>query len=88
MGMKRDNLRQNDANQDDGQKPIYRPCPPPSIEQQQRNWSAWYQAVELSHAMLMAGLRHRIGPQGDLQAAYRQWYEQYQATKWDQDRAS
>lgn len=44
--------------------------------------------MELSHAMLLAGLRHRIGPDGDLQEAYRQWYEQYQDTKWDKDRAT
>jgi hypothetical protein len=25
-------------------------------------------------AFLMAGLRSRIGPEGDLQAAYREWY--------------
>ena len=66
----------------------FNPAPIPSPEEQKRIWAAWHQAMELSHAMLLAGLRHRIGPDGDLQAAYRQWYEQYQATKWDKDRAS
>jgi hypothetical protein len=86
--MTSEHLPQNDAAPSDGQSHVYRPCPPPSPEEQRLNWAAWHQAMELSHAMLMAGLRHRIGPQGDLQAAYRQWYEQYQANKWDKDRAS
>lgn len=64
-----------------------RGCPPPTPEESQRNWAAWHQAMELSHAMLMMGLRQKIGPQGDLQAAYRDWYERYQAAKWDTNRA-
>jgi hypothetical protein len=27
--------------------------------------------------LLLAGLRRKVGPQGDLQAAYRQWYADY-----------
>lgn len=65
-----------------------RGCPPPSSEECQRRWAAWHQAMELSHAMLMMGLRQKIGPEGDLQAAYRDWYERYQALKWDTRRAS
>jgi hypothetical protein len=38
--------------------------------------------MELSHAMLMAGLRQRVGPDGNLMAAYREWYERYQDLKW------
>ena len=64
-----------------------RGCPHPTPEESQRNWAAWHQAMELSHAMLMMGLRQKIGPQGDLQAAYRDWYERYQAAKWDTNRA-
>lgn len=63
-------------------------CPHPSPEESQRRWAAWHQAMELSHAMLLLGLRQRIGPSGDLDAAYREWYEQYQALKWDSHRAS
>jgi hypothetical protein len=64
-----------------------RGCPPPSSEESRLRWAAWHQAMELSHAMLMMGLRQKIGPEGDLHAAYRQWYEQYQALKWDTHRA-
>lgn len=58
-------------------------CPPPTPEECRQRWAAWHQAMELSHEMLMVGLRHKIGPGGDLQAAYREWYERYQALKWD-----
>ena len=44
--------------------------------------------MEFSHEMLMLGLRQQVGPDGDLQAAYREWYERYQALKWDIHRAS
>jgi hypothetical protein len=54
--------------------------PPPEVVQQR--FDQWYQAMELSHEMLMAGLRARIGPDGDLWQAYRDWYDQYQAMKW------
>jgi hypothetical protein len=30
--------------------------------------------MDLADDMVMAGLRHQIGPTGDLQAAYREWY--------------
>ena len=64
-----------------------RSCPPPTAEESQRRWAAWHQAMELSHEMLMMGLRQKIGPKGDLQAAYRDWYERYQTLKWDTNRA-
>ena len=38
--------------------------------------------MELSNAMLMSGLRAQIGPDGDIQAAYRAWYDRYQSLKW------
>jgi hypothetical protein len=53
-----------------------------------KNWEAWRHAMELSHEMLLAGLRHQIGPDGDLHEAYRKWYENYQASKWNNNRAS
>lgn len=34
----------------------------------------WWDAMEANHAMVLASLRHKIGPDGDLQAAYREWY--------------
>ena len=63
-------------------------CPPPSSEESRRRWAAWHQAMELSHAMLMMGLRQKVGPEGDLRSAYRDWYQRYQALKWDTNRAS
>ena len=30
--------------------------------------------MEATHELILAGLRQKIGPDGDLQAAYRQWY--------------
>ena len=44
--------------------------------------SHWYQAMELSHSMLMAGLLRKLGPDGDLNAAYRVWYRDHQERKW------
>ena len=37
----------------------------------------WCDAVNASEQFLLAGLRRKIGPEGDLQAAYRQWYEDH-----------
>ena len=37
----------------------------------------WGQLVDDCEALLLAGLRHRIGPDGDLQAAYRDWYARH-----------
>jgi hypothetical protein len=34
----------------------------------------WAEMVDESEALLKAGLRAKIGPSGDLQAAYREWY--------------
>jgi len=42
-------------------------------EQVAENFAKWREAMEISHAMLMAGLRDRVGPDGDVQEAYRQW---------------
>lgn len=54
----------------------------PAPEVVKRRMEEWYQAMELSNAMLLAGLRRRIGPDGDLQAAYREWYREHQDRKW------
>jgi hypothetical protein len=42
-------------------------------EQRVRLWMDLYDACE---QLLLAGLRRQIGPDGDLRAAYRQWYAQ------------
>jgi hypothetical protein len=34
----------------------------------------WGELVDACEAFLLAGLRDRLGPHGDLQEAYRQWY--------------
>ncbi len=44
-------------------------------------WAEWLDTCE---EFLLAGLRRQIGPDGDLQAAYRQWYREHML---DHDRA-
>ena len=60
----------------------YTGCPLPTSSELQDRWAQWTQAMELSHAMLMAGLQTQVGPDGDIHAAYRQWYDKYQSLKW------
>lgn len=50
-------------------------------EQIARNFAAWRDAMELSYAMLMAGLRMQIGPDGDLKQAWRKWNAESSARK-------
>jgi hypothetical protein len=45
------------------------------------NFQKWWMAMEASHTMLMAGLRDRIGEDGDLKQAYREWNNQRRARK-------
>ncbi|MEQ1829244.1 MAG: hypothetical protein ABL921_24990 [Pirellula sp.] len=54
----------------------------PSAEELRERWEKWFQAMELSNEMLMAGLRAQVGPDGDVYAAYRDWYRRYQDLKW------
>jgi len=56
----------------------------PSQEEVNRRMAQWYQAMELSHSMLMAGLRRKVGPDGDLIAAFREWYHDHQERKWNE----
>jgi hypothetical protein len=37
---------------------------------------AWSDLMQTCEQFLLAGLRREIGPDGDLQAAHRQWYAQ------------
>jgi hypothetical protein len=37
----------------------------------------WEELVDESEALLLAGLKAKIGPEGDLHAAYRQWYARH-----------
>lgn len=34
----------------------------------------WYELIDEAEALVKTGLRHRIGPEGDLHQAYREWY--------------
>ena len=34
----------------------------------------WLDLMEFTDELFIAGLRHRIGPDGDLQVAVREWY--------------
>jgi hypothetical protein len=37
----------------------------------------WAKLVDGCEAFLLSGLRSRVGPQGNLQAAYREWYARH-----------
>jgi hypothetical protein len=49
---------------------------PPSVKHLplEKRIKLWADLVDGCEAFLLAGLRSRIGPQGDLQVAYRKWY--------------
>src|SRR5437588_2968569 len=36
--------------------------------------SLWADLMDLGHQLVRAGLRREVGPDGDLQGAYRRWY--------------
>lgn len=50
-------------------------------EQIAENFRRWYSAMEISDVMLMSGLRDKVGPDGDIDEAYRQWNDKRRATK-------
>ena len=60
---------------------------PPSVKHLplEERIELWGNLLDRCEAFLLAGLRDRIGPEGDLQAAYRQWYARYQQ---DHERAT
>ncbi len=60
----------------------YTRCPLPTSDELRERWAQWTQAMELSDAMLMSGLQAQVGPDGDIHAAYRTWYDKYQSLKW------
>ncbi len=49
---------------------------PPSVKHLplEKRIELWAQLVDESEALLKAGLRAKVGPTGDLQKAYREWY--------------
>lgn len=48
----------------------------PSPEVIQERFRIWKDLMDTCEQLLLAGLRHKIGPDGDLDAAYREWIEQ------------
>jgi hypothetical protein len=52
---------------------------PPSVKHLPfaKRVALWAELVDECEALLLAGLRNRIGPEGDLHAAYREWYARY-----------
>lgn len=49
---------------------------PPSIRHlpMEKRIACWAKMVDESEAFVLAGLRHRIGHDGNLNEAYRKWY--------------
>lgn len=39
---------------------------------------AWVEMENACQSLLLAGLRREVGPKGDVDAAYRTWYENYE----------
>jgi hypothetical protein len=52
---------------------------PPSVAHLplEKRIEMWAALVDENEALLLAGLRAKIGSDGDLQAAYRQWYARH-----------
>jgi hypothetical protein len=49
---------------------------PPSVRHLpfEKRIALWAELVDACDALAQTGLRNRIGPEGDLHAAYREWY--------------
>jgi hypothetical protein len=58
---------------------------PPSVKHLSlaKRIELWSELIDENEALLRAGLRARIGPGGDLKAAYREWFGRHLA---DRDR--
>jgi hypothetical protein len=52
--------------------PDLAPSLPPGLTMEQRI-ALWSDLLDACDQFLLAGLRRRIGPDGDLRAAYREW---------------
>jgi hypothetical protein len=50
---------------------------PPSVKHLplEKRIELWASLVDACEAFLISGLKDRVGPEGDWQAAYRDWYE-------------
>jgi hypothetical protein len=56
--------------------------PPPELDPKsgkslsfEQRISAWVDLLKLGDQFVLAGLRHRLGTETDLETAYREWYE-------------
>ena len=47
--------------------------PPPPPRDSHESVSAYLELLDLGDRFLRAGLRHQVGPDGDVEAAYREW---------------
>ena len=58
--------------------PDLAPSIPPGLTPEQRI-EVWLDLMNACEEFLLAGLRLKVGPGGDVQAAYRQWYAEHMA---------
>jgi hypothetical protein len=58
--------------------PELAPSIPRGLTPQQR-LALWIDLVDACEQMVLAGLRRKVGPDGDVWAAYRQWNEEQEA---------
>ncbi|MBI3467394.1 MAG: hypothetical protein HY000_30665 [Planctomycetes bacterium] len=56
--------------------PELAPTVPAGLTPEQRIM-LWVDLMNASEQFLLAGLRHKIGPDGDLKAAYREWVKRW-----------
>lgn len=59
-----------------GRQHEYRPAPPPPPEVMAERFRIWKDLMDTCELLVRAGLRHKIGPDGDLDAAYQEWIRQ------------
>jgi len=54
---------------------------PPSVKHLplDKRIDLWLELVDENHALLLSGLRAKVGSNGDLAAAYREWFSRRQA---------
>ena len=48
--------------------------PAPTSSRSVLNIAAWLDLMRTTDKLLLAGLRRKVGPEGDVQEAYRRWY--------------
>jgi hypothetical protein len=52
---------------------------PPSVAHLplEKRIEIWADLVDENEALVLAGLRAKVGPEGDVESAYRQWYARH-----------